>query len=128
MKHYTVVCIRCRIWLAAHQADISADGMLCRKCTISSEVAERLGGALDDPEALASAERGLALSKSLKQVLVGAAGLLLGIPILIFMLWAASAGVMSRGIVLPGVLIIAGALELIRGLNGISSLPTRNRP
>jgi hypothetical protein len=126
-----VTCARCKKELPQAEADFSADGMICSKCAVDAEVANRLGVSAVGKDTIADAERALLATKYRKHVLIGLGGVILGVPMTGGMLWAMSNGGASRGVgrglVLSGFLAIAGIGELGRGLSGLARLRREKR-
>ena len=102
-----VTCIRCQANVPDDQADFSADGMLCRNCAAFG------GGAAPD---VAELERSLGRATARKHTILGVCGLVGGIITVAF-----TGG--GDVIVVPVGIILAGAVELARGLAGFSAHP-----
>ena len=95
-----VTCVRCHASVPAMQADLCADGMVCRSCMTSAATGGRDAAVL---------ERELSRSTGRKEIITGFVLLTLGIAIL-------SIGAGSGGLMLvPTGMLAAGVFELGRG-------------
>jgi hypothetical protein len=95
-----VTCVRCHASVPAIQADLCADGMVCRSCMISAATGGRDAAVL---------ERELSRSTARKEIITGFVLLALGIAIL-------SIGPGSDGLMLvPTGMLLGGVFELGRG-------------
>jgi hypothetical protein len=117
----TVTCVRCQSAVPEREADFSADGMLCRTCVLGADIASRLGVATVGADVIAEAERGFARSTAIKHLTIGFIGLAGGLVLLAIFVWMMSQGRVSRGIILPLVILVGSVTELARGLAAWSS-------
>ncbi len=117
MATETVECVRCRASVPSNQADFSADGMLCRNCAVSVDVAGRLGvSSTGAPDVLAM-QRDFARGRAKKHVIIGLGAVVLGIVALMV------TGSNGNVVIIPGGLLVGGVVELGRGMSGLSANP-----